>query len=108
MSAKEHTDSGSSQDGPFSAHVPGSEPITTHGHKPGKIVSEADAAPEFHAQVIPAGTAPPDRTFKPNNLGEVPPAQDKSAGSEAEQTSASDTLGGATSADVNKGVGKPF
>ncbi|GAB7348807.1 hypothetical protein MBLNU459_g7525t1 [Dothideomycetes sp. NU459] len=53
----------------FHASRPRDEPLTTHGHKPGKMVGN-DAAPEFHVETLPAGTAPPDRTFKPNNLPE--------------------------------------
>lgn len=51
-----------------------------------------DAKPEFSAQTLPAGTAPADRTFQPQNDAEIP------AGGE---TTAAQTIGGATSKDVN-------
>lgn len=73
-------------------------PLTEHlQHQPGVLVGN-DAAPEFHAQVLPAGSAPADKTFKPNPVNETP--QDGS-------TSAADTLGGATSGDVHTGLGHP-
>lgn len=64
-----------------------------------------DAAPEFSAKVLPAGSAPADRTFKPNPVNEIPGQADNADSSET--TSASDTLGGATSADVHTGLGHP-
>lgn len=69
-----------------------------------------DAAPSFSAQTLPPGTAPADRTFEPETKTEVPsqasyPAE---ADEDAPLTSASDTLGGATSADVHTGLGKPL
>lgn len=52
------------------------------------------------------GTAPADKTFTPNPQGTVPSqAANPSATS---TTSASATLGGATSGDVNAGLGKPI
>ncbi|MCJ1484043.1 hypothetical protein MMC06_004211 [Schaereria dolodes] len=97
--------------GQFSSHVPRSEPLTTHGHKPG-IKLGNDAAPEFSAQTLPAGTAPTDRTFAPNSTFEVPGQADNDAvlrshGKESTQTTAESTLGGATSGDVHTGLGKP-
>lgn len=44
----------------FHASRPRDEPLTTHGHQPGKQVGN-DAVPEFHAQTLPAGTAPPEK-----------------------------------------------
>ena len=32
-----------------------------------------DKVPEFEAQTLPPGSAPADRTFRPNPVGEVPP-----------------------------------
>jgi hypothetical protein len=40
-------------------------------HAPGVKVGN-DAAPEFNAQTLPAGTAPSDRTFAPNTQNEIP------------------------------------
>lgn len=67
-------------------------------HQPGKLVGN-DAAPEFQAETLPAGSAPASRTFKPNPVDDVP------AGQNAPR--ASDTIGGATSADVSTGLGHP-
>merc|ERR1711988_1134849 len=59
-----------------------------------------DAAPEFSAETYPPGTAPSDRTFKPNPVDET--STENSAAPKA-----SDTLGGATSAEVHQGLGHP-
>lgn len=71
-----------------------------------------DAAPEFSAKTLPAGSAPADRTFAPNPISEVPGQADndnvlRSHGKESTQTTASSTLGGATSGEVHTGLGKP-
>ena len=71
-----------------------------------------DAAPEFTAKTLPPGSAPESNTFKPNNISEVPgqadnPDVERSHGKESTKTSASDTLGGSTSADVHTGLGHP-
>ncbi|KAI4842588.1 hypothetical protein E4T44_07220 [Aureobasidium sp. EXF-8845] len=80
----------------FHASAPRDEPLTKSGHQPGKLVGN-DAIPEFHAQTLPAGTAPPESTFQPN------------AGTDGPSTiSAQDTINGATSKDVNTGLGKPI
>jgi len=99
------------QDG-FHAKVPRSEPLTTRGHAPGVLVGN-DAVPTFHAETLPAGSAPADRTFKPNPVSETPGQADNDAmlaseGKESTYTSAESTLGGATSADVHTGLGKPL
>ena len=68
-----------------------------------------EVVPEFTAKTVPPGSAPSDRTFKPNSANAIPPA------SEADNTSkdpdatisASDTLSGATSGDVYTGLGRP-
>lgn len=104
--------------GEFHASKPRAEPMTTHGHQPGQLTSEADQAPEFHAKVLPAGSAPPEHTFEPNSTGETPGqaldnpalnAASKAKDVEAGQgsTAASDTLQGATSGDVHTGLGHP-
>ncbi|MCJ1402139.1 hypothetical protein MMC11_005358 [Xylographa trunciseda] len=102
---------GNGQSGEFSSKIPRSEPLTTSGHKPGVKVGN-DAAPEFSAQVLPAGSAPADRTFKPNPINETPGQANnddtlRAHGKESTYTSASDTLGGATSGDVHTGLGQP-
>ncbi|KAI9660678.1 MAG: hypothetical protein M1821_010030 [Bathelium mastoideum] len=115
MSASRNADSVANQ-GEFSSRVERDEPMTTHGHKPGVLASERDRAPEFSAQTLPAGSAPADRTFAPNPTSEVPnlaqsttTAADTSAGTEEDtlRSKASDTLGGASSADVHTGLGHP-
>ncbi|MCJ1420837.1 hypothetical protein MMC32_007196 [Xylographa parallela] len=97
--------------GEFSSKIPRSEPMMTSGHKPGMKVGN-DAAPEFSAQVLPAGSAPADRTFEPNPINETPGQANnddtlRAHGKESTYTSASDTLGGATSGDVHTGLGLP-
>lgn len=62
--------------------------------------------PEFHAETHPAGTAPPDRTFQPNAASEYPTQALDVEG--ASRPTASETLTGATSADVRKGYGQPL
>lgn len=72
-----------------------------------------EAVPEFTAKTLPPGSAPSDRTFKPNPANTIPPtAEGDNDNSNNNQdpdatTSASDTLGGATSGDVYTGLGKP-
>ncbi|KAK6430898.1 hypothetical protein LTR95_012943 [Oleoguttula sp. CCFEE 5521] len=88
--------------GEFSSKRERDEPISTGGHQPGKLVGN-DAIPEFNAKVLPAGSAPADKTFKPNPTDEAPANQDAGQGA----TSAADTIGGATSADVHTGLGHP-
>jgi hypothetical protein len=51
--------SNSNPDG-FHASAPRDEPLMSSGHQPGKMVGN-DAAPEFHAETLPAGTAPPEQ-----------------------------------------------
>ena len=72
-----------------------------------------DAVPEFQAKTLPPGSAPADRTFQPNAGSEVPGQADNEAqlasdDKESTYTSAESTLGGSTSSDVNKGMGKPM
>jgi len=57
--------------GEFRSRVPPSKPMTTKGHQPGQKVGN-DAAPEFHAQTFPPGTAPKEHSFQPNPLSEIP------------------------------------
>ncbi|KAL9583163.1 MAG: hypothetical protein Q9212_002868 [Teloschistes hypoglaucus] len=110
--ASRNPDAMTNAQGEFQPHKPRDEPETTHGHKPGVLVGN-DNAPEFSAKTLPAGSAPADRTFKPNNISEVPGQADnpdvlRSHGKESTHTTASSTLGGATSQDVHTGMGKPI
>ncbi|KAF2995242.1 hypothetical protein E8E13_002995 [Curvularia kusanoi] len=83
--------------GEFQGHVKPSEPLTTKGHQIGRKVSEADHAPEFHAQTLPAGSAPESKTHIP----------DPDLNNQKTYTSASSTLVGADSASVHTGLGHP-
>ncbi|EZF22191.1 hypothetical protein H112_04848 [Trichophyton rubrum D6] len=71
-------------------------------HKPGVKASPADNVPESHAQAVPVGTAPRENLFQPR------PNVEDMGGYDEGGASASSTLMGATSADVNKGMGKPL
>lgn len=63
-----------------------------------------EAAPEFHAKTLPAGTAPATSTFKPKTDNGVPP---EGTDADAAQPNAADTITGATSSDVHTGLGHP-
>ncbi|KAL8881921.1 MAG: hypothetical protein Q9192_007689 [Flavoplaca navasiana] len=109
--AARNADSITNAQGEVHPSIPRDEPSTTHGHKPGVLVGN-DTAPEFSAKTLPPGSAPTDRTFQPNNISEVPGQADnenvlRSHGKESTHTTASSTLGGATSGDVHTGLGKP-
>lgn len=65
-------------------------------HQPGKLVGN-DAAPEFSAQILPAGSAPASKTHQPN----------PDLNNQKMYQSASSTITGATSADVHTGLGHP-
>jgi hypothetical protein len=65
-------------------------------HQPGKLVGN-DAAPEFNAQILPAGSAPASKTFQPN----------PELNNQKMYQSASSTLTGASSSDVHTGLGHP-
>ncbi|CAE7030448.1 hypothetical protein P3342_006326 [Pyrenophora teres f. teres] len=80
----------------FAGHVAPSEPLMSGGHKPG-VNTGNDSAPEFHAQTLPAGTAPAQSTHTPN-----PPLNGQGL-----YHHASDTLQGANSSSVNTGLGHP-
>ncbi|KAI9746791.1 MAG: hypothetical protein M1835_002414 [Candelina submexicana] len=102
------------QTGQFGSHKPRDEPLTTHGHKPGVKASPNDDVSEFSAKTLPPGSAPADRTFKPNNISDVPTAgavstEQADAGEDemAQVGNASDTLGMTTSGSVHAGLGKP-
>ncbi|WZH44215.1 uncharacterized protein QYS62_005233 [Fusarium acuminatum] len=82
--------------GPFHARVPPTQPGAHNWHKPGNEQGNA-AAPEFHAQTLPPGTAPPENTFRPNpidaNITEYVDEED-------EQETLSLSMPGSTSKDV--------
>ncbi|TVY56159.1 hypothetical protein LCER1_G003310 [Lachnellula cervina] len=105
MSANRNPESVSNQ-GEFHSRVPRSEPMTTKGHAPGVKVGN-DAAPEFSAQTLPAGTAPAENTFQPNTQSSIPGQANNPNISKETWTSAQDSLPGATSADVHTGIGHP-
>ncbi|KAK5138506.1 hypothetical protein LTR08_000093 [Meristemomyces frigidus] len=87
--------------GEFHPSVGRDEPMQTGGHKPG-VLTGNDAKPEFSAETLPAGSAPADRTFKPN-----PSAENTPVASNDGQVAAND-MPGSTSGDVNAGLGKPI
>lgn len=103
MSASRNTESMVNQ-GEFRSRVPRSEPLEKGGHKPGVKVGN-EALPEFHAEQYPAGTAPAERTFQPRPTGEFAA---QAYDDDQTQTNRTETLPGATSADVNTGHGKPL
>jgi len=84
----------------FGSKIARDEPLTTKGHQPGVLATAADKAPEFHAESLPAGTAPSAKTHTPNP---DPADQYEADGHPA----ASSTIPGATSADVHTGYGHP-
>ncbi|KAJ9298108.1 hypothetical protein DTO271G3_3713 [Paecilomyces variotii] len=88
--------------------VPGPE---TKGHQLGVKASPADYAPEFHAQVLPPGTAPASSSYQPNPINETPgqannPDALRGHGKESTYTAAN-SIPGATSKDVHRGLGHP-
>lgn len=95
--------------------MPSASPPTTPNilqHKPGVIASERDAAPEFTAQTLPPGTAPKENTFVPQPNNEVPPSTNyatnpRAVDPDSTTVNASDSIPGATSADVSTGLGHP-
>ncbi|PVH87020.1 hypothetical protein DL98DRAFT_481045, partial [Cadophora sp. DSE1049] len=105
MSANRNPESISNQ-GEFHSRVPPSEPLTTKGHAPGVKVGN-DAFPTFSAETLPAGTAPKDRTFQPNTQNAIPGQAMNPDVSKETWTSAESTIVGATSKDVDTGLGKP-
>lgn len=78
--------------------------LTIQQHAPGVKVGN-DAAPAFSAQTLSPGSAPAKHTFQ------QPPIPDQNQNldmaSEA-RTTAEESIPGATSADVNRGIGQPI
>ncbi|KAM0234620.1 hypothetical protein ACHAP5_010014 [Fusarium lateritium] len=82
--------------GPFHARVIPAQPGAHNWHKPGNEQVNA-AAPEFHAQTLPPGTAPPENTFRPNPISaNINESVDK----EDEQEAPALTMPGSTSKDI--------
>jgi len=104
MSATKNAEAMTPAQGEFKSKVAPSEPMTTKGHAPGVLVGK-DRIPEFHAEAHPPGTAPPSRSFQPDQATQTSIATDDKE--IATGTNASDTLPGATSADVHRGFGHP-
>ncbi|KXH61824.1 hypothetical protein CSAL01_12786 [Colletotrichum salicis] len=104
MSVNRNVESINYKQGEFHPSVPRSEPLTTKGHAPGTKVGN-DAYPEFHAQAYPAGTAPKENTFQPQNAQENP---GQALNPEATAYTAAHDFPGATSGDVHTGLGKPM
>ncbi|KAL4879431.1 hypothetical protein BJY04DRAFT_193982 [Aspergillus karnatakaensis] len=87
-------------------------PLEAGKHKPGTKASPADYAPEFHLETHPPGTAPAGSSYHPNAIdhtGEqaLNPNVERAHGKESVKTTAEQTLMGATSQDVHRGIGKP-
>ena len=85
--------------------------LTFIKHQVGQQVGN-DAAPEFHAKVLPAGSAPAENTFKPNPVNEVPgqadntEAMNRSHGKESTYSDPMDMPGAATSKSVHTPIGE--
>ncbi|KAH8699191.1 hypothetical protein BGW36DRAFT_358696 [Talaromyces proteolyticus] len=99
--------------GAFHPNPPRETPKTEKWHKPGAKVSAHDQAPEFHAQTLPPGTAPASSSYLPNPINETPSQANNDStlrghGKESVYTNPLDSYPGATSADVDKGFGKPM
>jgi len=66
-----------------------------------------DARPEFNAQILPPGSAPSDRTFRPTDNSEVPPVTQTDNNDSAVSQPPPNDFPGATSGDVHTGLGHP-
>jgi hypothetical protein len=99
--AARNADSMTTSQGEFKPHKPHAEPMTTKGHQAGHIASDKHNAPEFIAKTMPPGSAPQDRTFKPNT------SQTDDSAQKSAYTPASATLGGIDSRDAYAGLGRP-
>ncbi|KAH0531450.1 hypothetical protein TsFJ059_000279 [Trichoderma semiorbis] len=92
--------------GEFHARKPPSEPMMKGGHQPGIKVGN-DRLPESHLETFPPGTAPPESSFRPNPISEVP---GQANNPEIDPSGRSDPLDfpGATSKDVSNSYGRPM
>ncbi|PVI04769.1 hypothetical protein DM02DRAFT_495141, partial [Periconia macrospinosa] len=97
MCAAKNFDAVANQHVLFNPHVPDPEPLAKGGHKPGVKASPADHVPEFHAKTLPPGSAPPSSTYTPN----------PDLNGQGIHVEASETITGATSADVHDHLGHP-
>ncbi|KAF2715439.1 hypothetical protein K504DRAFT_497312 [Pleomassaria siparia CBS 279.74] len=97
MSGPEHGDLDTmTNQGEFHAKAPPDHDHENHhAHQPGKNI---DGIPTFTVQTLPPGSAPKESTFTPH-----PDSTEPTTHADAE-----DTMTGSTSADVNKGLGKPI
>lgn len=82
-------------------------------HQLGSKKSSNDRAPDFHAQVLPPGSAPADSTHQPNPIHAIPSQANndnvlRSHGKEGRYTGAMDAYPGATSGSVHRSMGKPL
>ncbi|PGH12229.1 hypothetical protein AJ79_04409 [Helicocarpus griseus UAMH5409] len=98
MSETRNIESLNNKQGEFHPSIAPQAPLEKHGHQPGVKASPADHAPEFHAKTMPPGSAPAGSTYTPNPSGETPAGGAK----------ASDSLGGADSREVSRGLGQPI
>lgn len=76
-------------------------------------MNEADQRPVHQLETFPPGTAPASNSYTPNTTSEVGSQANNpnvlcGHGKESTQTTAGDTLMGATSQDVHTGLGKPL
>ncbi|RMJ28969.1 hypothetical protein PHISP_00180 [Aspergillus sp. HF37] len=81
-------------------------------HQLGSKNAPKDSIPEFHAHTVPPNTAPRESTYTANmenKFGDqaLNPDVERSHGKESTKTTASSTIRGATSQDVNRGLGHP-
>ncbi|KAL7916505.1 hypothetical protein GGI35DRAFT_433244 [Trichoderma velutinum] len=92
--------------GEFHARVPPSEPMMKGGHQPGIKVGN-DRLPESHLETFPPGTAPPESSFRPNPISEIP---GQANNPDVDESTRSDPLDfpGATSKDVSHSYGEPL
>ncbi|KAL7804081.1 hypothetical protein V8C43DRAFT_4538 [Trichoderma afarasin] len=92
--------------GEFHARKPPSEPMMKGGHQPGIKVGN-DRLPESHLETFPPGTAPPESSFRPNPISEIP---GQANNPEVDSSGRSDPLDfpGATSKDVSNSYGRPM
>lgn len=88
----------------FHSKIAPDEPMQTGGHKPGKMVGN-DALPESHIEVLPAGTAPPSKTFEPNTTATDNPTSTPAHGSKLVDGVLADAQSTSTSTPSNAAPG---
>ncbi|KAJ5124137.1 uncharacterized protein N7515_007962 [Penicillium bovifimosum] len=118
MSELTNPDSITHKQGPIHPSVEPQGPGRAQGHKPGQHkpgtkLSELDQRQTYHMEGFPPGTAPASNSFTANPISEggsqaLNPNVEAGPDKEATYTSVSDTLHGSTSADLNRGIGKPM